>query len=64
MKQLDPIVATSGQVAFDMPGFALPALVTVNGVIISPADWSADGERLTLVAPLGEGDELGVIVFG
>lgn len=64
MKQLDPIVATVGQVAFDLPGFALSALVTVNGVILSPADWSADGERVTLVASLGEGDELGAIIFG
>lgn len=63
MKQLQPLIATAGQVAFDVPGFALPALVTVNGVILQPADWSADGERVTLVAPLGEGDELGAIVF-
>lgn len=63
MKQLDPIVATVGQVEFDVPGFELPALVTVNGTILQPADWSADGERVTLVAPLGEGDELGAILF-
>lgn len=63
MRQLDPLIATLGQVEFNVRGFALPALVAVNGVLISPADWSADGERVTLVAPLGEGDELGAILF-
>lgn len=62
MKQLPPIIATAGQVEFDVPGFALPALVTVNGTILQPADWSADGKRIKLVAPVGEGDELGAIV--
>jgi len=63
MIQLEPLIAAAGQVAFELPSFALPALVCVNGVILQPADWSADGERVTLVAPLGEGDELGAIVF-
>lgn len=63
MLQTDSIIATAGQVEFDVPGFALPALVTVNGTILQPADWSAEGERVTLAAPLGEGDEVGAILF-
>ena len=63
MHQLDPIVATAGQVEFDVPGFALPALLTINGVILQPADFRIEGERVTLAAPVGEGDELGAIIF-
>ena len=63
MKQLPPVIAKAGQSVFFVPGLAAPALVTLNGMILQPADWSADGERLTLTAPVGAGDEVGVILF-
>ena len=67
MKQLDPIIATEGQTAFAIPGGYVPGalIVTVNGIIIAPSDCVAtDGATVTLVTGLGDGDELGVILFG
>lgn len=63
MKQLAPAIAEEGQREFDVPGLAAPALVTVNGIILQPADFAFEGERITLVGPLSSGDEVGAIVF-
>lgn len=66
MRQLDPIIAEAGQVDFKIPGGYAPGLliVTVNGVIIAPNDFHAtDGATVTLAAGIGEGDEIGAILF-
>lgn len=65
MKQLHPIVAAEGQTEFQILGGYVPGalIVTVNGIVIQPADFIAiDSRTVLLVAPLGEGDEVGVVI--
>lgn len=67
MRQLNPIVSSAGQTEFEIPGGYVPGsiILTVNGLVIQPADFIAtDGRTVRLVAGLGGGDELGGIVFG
>lgn len=67
MRQLTPIIATPGQTEFEIPSGYVPGslVVTVNGVILQPADFTAtDGRSVSLAAPLSEGDEVGGLVFG
>jgi hypothetical protein len=65
VRQLDPIVAREGQTVFPIAGGYDPGalIVTVNGVIIQPSDFTADGQTITLVAGLRADDEVGAVVF-
>jgi len=66
MRQINPIISEMDQTEFEIPGGYVPGslIVTVNGLVIQPADFTAtDGRTVRLVASLGEGDELGGIVF-
>jgi len=61
------IIASIGQTEFEIPGGYVPGsiILTVNGLLIQPDDFTApDGRVVRLVAGLGEGDELGGIVWG
>jgi len=64
MQQLEPVIAKAGESVFRLPGLTRPALVTLNGVILQPADFSIEGEIVRLAAGVGAGDEVGAIVFG
>jgi len=63
MRQLPPVIAADGQQEFNLSSLTESALITLNGVILQPADFTIDGERVTLVAPVGAGDEVGAIIF-
>jgi hypothetical protein len=67
MNQFAPIVATAGQTVFAVPGGYDPGylIITVNGTVIAPADYTAtDGANVTLASGLTAGDELAGVAFG
>jgi hypothetical protein len=67
MKQLKPAIATAGQAEFEVPGFPLPAIVTVNGTFLrratglprtSASRWSRRWARATIWARLSSGTKV------
>ncbi len=66
MRQFAPVIAIAGQTEFEVPGGYVPRsiIVIVNGVILQSADWSrVDENTIRLIAPVSEGDEVGLIVW-
>jgi len=65
MKQLNPAIATDAQQAFHFPAipFGAAILVTLNGTILQPGDFTRNGHVITLAQGVRIGDEVGVVVF-